>query len=89
MKMPSAWINAGKPQQTKATAATKVEARIDMGEDVAGKGLCPDCKRPMQVMTAGPIETNTCMECRISLPLPDDLPEREVPAVESQSFLNP
>jgi hypothetical protein len=54
-----------------------------MGAEVAGAGLCPDCKKPMQVMTAGPIETNTCMGCRISLPLPDD-----VPAVEEQSQVN-
>jgi hypothetical protein len=89
MKMPSAWTNAGKSQSKTTTTATKVQARIDMSAEVAGQGLCPDCKKPMQVVTAGPVETHTCMDCRIALPLPDDLPGREVPAVESQSFVNP
>lgn len=71
MKMPSAYTNAGKPATNTTTASAKVEARIDMSAEVAGAGLCPDCKQPMQIMTAGPVETNTCMPCRISLPLAD------------------
>lgn len=73
-KMPKAWTNAGaKPAASTATSvrATKVEARIDMSQEVAGCGLCPDCKKPMVIMTTGPVETNTCMDCRISLPLAD------------------
>lgn len=70
MKVPAAWNTAPSPSTVKA-AATKVEARIDMSTEVAGAGLCPDCKQPMQPMTAGPVETQTCMDCRISLPLAD------------------
>lgn len=72
MKTPQAWNNAGiKPAARTNVTATKVEARIDMSKEIAGAGLCPDCKGPMQIMSAGPVETNTCMPCRISLPLAD------------------
>lgn len=73
-KMPQAWTNAGAgPATAPATrvGAAKVEARIDMSAEVAGCGLCPDCRKPMVIMSAGPVETNTCMDCRISLPLAD------------------
>lgn len=67
MRMPQGWVS---PAEKKVTA-TKVEARIDMGAEVAGAGLCPDCRKPMQPITAGPVETLTCMPCRISIPVAD------------------
>src|SRR5476651_1396482 len=42
LKLPKAWVTAGK-KDTK-----KVEARIDMSAEVAGQGLCPDCRAPME-----------------------------------------
>ena len=69
MKIPQAYIQAGVKKEVKA--ATKVEARIDMSAEVAGAGLCPDCRSPMQPMVAGAVETLTCMPCRISIPTED------------------
>ncbi len=95
MKMPAAWSSAPtaqSKQQAKASKeATKVTARIDMSEEVAGAGLCPDCRQPMQPMMAGEIETLTCMPCRISIPTkdPEEVPRPDVleplPAGEVQN----
>lgn len=71
MKIPQAYVSAGGKTSVSATAPTKIEARIDMSAEVAGAGLCPDCQKPMIEMTAGPVETLTCMPCRISLPKAD------------------
>lgn len=72
MKMPQAWSGTPSNTSPKAVTATKkVEARIDMSTEVAGAGLCPDCKQPMQSMVAANVETQTCMDCRISLPTAD------------------
>lgn len=68
-KMPQAWTALSQPNKT--TAGTKVEARINMSAEVAGAGLCPDCQKPMIEMVAGPVDTLTCMDCRISLPTKD------------------
>lgn len=68
-KMPSAWTAIG--SKSKTTAGTKVSARIDMSAEVAGAGKCPDCQQPMIEMIAGPVETLTCMNCRIALPTKD------------------
>jgi len=83
MKLPQAW----NPSSKTKTTATKVEARIDMSAEVAGAGLCPDCRQPMQPMTAGPVETLTCMGCRISLPIadPENTVEPPVEAVQGPS----
>lgn len=70
MKLPSAWTAAS--AKTGVQAANKVTARIDMSEEVAGAGRCPDCQNPMIPITAGAVETLTCMPCRISLPVADD-----------------
>lgn len=72
MKIPQAW--SGTPSSTTSktvTATKKVEARIDMSTQVAGAGLCPDCKSPMQPMVAAGVDTLTCMDCRIALPTAD------------------
>lgn len=72
MKLPQAWSTPKTNNAPSAvTAKKKVEARIDMSTEVAGAGLCPDCKQPMQPMVAANIETQTCMDCRISLPTAD------------------
>lgn len=84
MKLPAAWVGASTAQTrieaasklaAPAAKATKVEARIDMSAEVAGAGLCPDCRKPMEPMVAAGIDTMTCMGCRISLPTqdPDDV----------------
>lgn len=74
MKTPQAWNSASTGitrQANTITATKKVEARIDMSTSVAGAGLCPDCKKPMTPMVAASVDTLTCMDCRISLPVAD------------------
>lgn len=56
-------------QQTKIGATDEALARLNMGPEVAGAGLCPDCRTPM----TGPVLANShtckvCMPCRIVLP---------------------
>ena len=48
-----------------------VNAALDMSADVAGKGMCPECKNPMQILTAGNAKVWACAHDRITLPLPD------------------
>lgn len=81
--MPKAWITAGVKAATDAKpkivstaknhviSTSKIEARIDMSEGVAGAGLCPDCKRPMERAMANGIDTYVCHSDRISIPVPD------------------
>lgn len=61
-KMPKAWIQAG---------TKKVEARIDMSAEVAGKGLCPECRNPMTASVVNGHDALTCDADRIVLPVPD------------------
>lgn len=49
----------------------KVESRIDMSAEVAGRGLCPECKKPMILALAGPSTMWVCEADRISIPVPD------------------
>lgn len=82
MKMPSAWAeSSSKPsaasKQSKLTASTQVKARIDMSEERAGKGLCPECGKPMQRVFANNIPCLCCMEDRIVLPIADSEVEQE------------
>lgn len=65
-KLPRAWIEAN-------TTKKEVSARVDMSADVAGKGLCPECKTPMEVVMAGTNKVWACVAHRISLPIPDDM----------------
>jgi hypothetical protein len=66
-KLPRAWLVAGSEK-----TETKVSARVDMSADVAGKGLCPECRNPMEVVMAGGNKVWACVADRISLPMPDD-----------------
>jgi hypothetical protein len=74
-KMPSAFLTASatisQKQQKLNASASKVEARIDMSADVAGAGLCPECRRPMERSHANGIPVLTCDEHRIAIPIPD------------------
>lgn len=71
MKMPEGWDVHPKKVSNKLTASTKLKARIDMSEDIAGKGLCPECGKPMSVVFANNIKCYCCMEDRIVLPMPN------------------
>lgn len=72
MKMPQAWVGA---KVVKSEAAievpTQVKARVDMSPEVAGKGLCPECRKPMTIVQAGPSKSWICAADRISLPIPN------------------
>lgn len=61
-RMPQAWLQAG---------AKKVTARIDMSADVAGKGLCPECRKPMHAAVVNGHDAIVCDADRIVLPVPD------------------
>jgi hypothetical protein len=69
MKLPQAWTNAG---QQSAVTANKVEARVDMSADVAGKGKCPVCQRPMEDVVISGSRMWACASDRITLPIPDE-----------------
>lgn len=72
MRMPEGWDGSSKKSsQKELTASTQVKARIDMSEEIAGKGLCPECGKPMQEMFANNIKCLCCMEDRIVLPMAD------------------
>lgn len=74
MKMPQAW-NA-----VTAKTATKVTAKIDMGAATVGKGLCPECRTPMETVTVKGQKMWTCAADRITLPMPnEDQHENPVP----------
>lgn len=55
---------------------TKTTARIDMSADVAGAGLCPECKKPMKASHANGIPGLMCADHRIFIPKKDDEPEQ-------------
>ncbi len=91
-KVPQAWLQAGvKPSETKS--ATKVSARVDMSAEVAGQGLCPDCRRPMEDGIANEHEVHVCHDCRIAIPKVDtvdaSVDQQLNPAVESEAVLGP
>jgi len=67
LKLPKAWVTAGK-KDTK-----KVEARIDMSAEVAGQGLCPDCRAPMERAITNGIEVHVCHPDRIAIPIADNM----------------
>lgn len=73
-KLPDSWLNADLPKRKSVTAKTtktNLTARIDMGADVAGKGLCPDCRKPMTASIANGHAGLVCHEDRIFLPAVD------------------
>lgn len=76
-KVPEAFQKAS---ATKAEAAAKapvapaaVTARIDMSADVAGAGLCPECRKPMERSHANGVPVLTCDAHRICIPIPDEV----------------
>jgi hypothetical protein len=71
--MPKTFLKAGvtKTQLKAATVAEKVEARINMSADVAGAGLCPECRRPMERSHANGHPVMICETHRIAIPMPD------------------
>lgn len=79
MRMPEDWNSSPKKDSDfkQLTASTQIKARIDMSENRAGKGLCPECGKPMQRVFANNIPCLCCMEDRIVLPLPDSEVEQE------------
>ncbi len=64
-KVPKAWT------KLEAKTRTKVEARIDMSAEVAGAGLCPDCRKPMDRAWTNGIDCYVCHADRIAIPVPD------------------
>ncbi len=64
MKYPAAWTPT-------VVTAKKIESRIDMSADVAGKGKCPECRQPMEVVSVSGSPMWTCQKDRITLPVPD------------------
>lgn len=68
LKVPRAWLQAGVKK-----VQTKVQARIDMSAEVAGAGLCPECKKSMATGFVNGIESWLCHEDRIAIPLPDEV----------------
>lgn len=79
-QMPDAWTT--KPQSTKVFAGhdtpiakdepKQVLAKIDMGEQVAGAGMCPSCRKPMERgYFAGSVPVMVCFDDRVTLPVPD------------------
>lgn len=62
--LPKAWTEAG--------SKTKVNARVDMSEEVAGAGLCPVTKKPMVRMFANGHPVLVSMDARVVLPVKDD-----------------
>lgn len=69
-KLPQAWITAGQKE---------VKARIDMSAEVAGKGLCPECHKPMEAGVVNGHDALICHEDRIAIPTAD--PVEETPQV--------
>lgn len=55
-------------------SSDKVEARINMSAEVAGKGLCPECREPMVPGLIGDTKVQYCLAHRIALPIPDETP---------------
>jgi ribosomal protein L37AE/L43A len=76
MKYPSAWSSNTQTTEQQVTATKKIEARIDMSAEVAGVGKCPECKKPMRIVTAAGSQMWTCEADRITLPLPDGYEEK-------------
>lgn len=53
-------------------ATTDVRARVDMSAEVAGAGLCPDCRKPMIPSHANGHPVLSCTACRIVIPVKDE-----------------
>jgi hypothetical protein len=60
------------------TETAEIKARIDMSADVAGAGLCPECRKPMELSHANGIPVMVCDTHRIAIPVPDQQAPGEV-----------
>lgn len=65
MKMPSAW------NKIEASSSTVNASSLDMSAEIAGEGLCPECKTPMDKVLSGDLPTLVCVKDRIVLPIKD------------------
>ncbi len=75
-KVPKAWLQAGtKKVEASPAEKTQVNARIDMSAEVAGQGLCPECRQPMGRVFANGFECYVCHPDRIAIPVPDVIPD--------------
>lgn len=64
MRIPKEWTEGLKV----VAKSTKLHARIDMSDEIVGKGLCPECKQPMKPVIANGIKCLCCFADRIVLP---------------------
>jgi hypothetical protein len=80
MQFPKAYLEASSTKSeavakkigaAAATTQKKLTARIDMSAEVAGKGLCPECRQPMTASHANGIPVLVCEDHRIALPVAD------------------
>jgi len=53
------------------TSENKVTARVNMSAEVAGAGLCPECRTPMKVTSTASGKMWTCATDRIAIPMPN------------------
>jgi hypothetical protein len=70
---PATKTEASKVKQEVA-AKSQVKARVDMSAEVAGAGLCPDCRKPMIPTHANGHPVLSCTACRIVIPVKDEEP---------------
>ncbi|QBQ74627.1 hypothetical protein BcepSauron_247 [Burkholderia phage BcepSauron] len=73
-QLPQAFTSAGVTRTQIAAAiapANKIEARINMSAEVAGAGLCPECKKPMERSNANGFPVLICEAHRIAIPMPN------------------
>lgn len=87
-RMPAAWTNAvtaGAKSKAGTSAPAKVTARIDMSAEVAGAGLCPECRKPMTKAFANGHPVHVCHEHLIAIPIADEgvNPEDVVPEAQA------
>lgn len=64
MRLPKEWTES---KEVRATGK-KLTARINMSEEIVGKGLCPECGQPMKPVIANGIDCLCCFTDRIVLP---------------------
>lgn len=78
MRFPKGWLETKPCITARINKGKKLHARIDMSEEVAGKGLCPECHEKMQrVYISGNVPVLCCMTDRIVLPLKHEDYEKE------------
>jgi hypothetical protein len=74
MDAPATKTEAKKKQEAtkQVQAKTEVKSRVDMSAEVAGAGLCPDCRKPMIPSHANGHKVVICQPCRIVIPVKDE-----------------